>query len=147
MWKHNINFHGFILMKLCRQPDIKSMFGSVVVVVFQIAFRVEIHVNDVFLFFKNYFWHQHIKMILKVQTILNFSKKKKLKFNQTQIQPQIQTGSKVKRKMCVLIFRFLLALIMTKCVPHIFPCFFSESSSCQEDRKDHMSLIWSSGFC
>jgi hypothetical protein len=27
----------------------------VVVVAFQIAFRVEIHANDVFLFFKNYF--------------------------------------------------------------------------------------------
>jgi hypothetical protein len=34
---------------------IKSMFGSVVVVVFQIAFHAEIHANDVFLFFKNYF--------------------------------------------------------------------------------------------
>jgi hypothetical protein len=33
----------------------KSVFGSVVVVAFQIAFRAEIHVNDVFLFFKNYF--------------------------------------------------------------------------------------------
>jgi hypothetical protein len=31
------------------------LFDSVVVVVFQIAFRVEIHVNDVFLFFKNHF--------------------------------------------------------------------------------------------
>ena len=33
----------------------KSMFGSVVAVAFQIAFRAEIHVNDVFSFFKNYF--------------------------------------------------------------------------------------------
>ena len=41
-----------------------------------------------------------------------------------------------ERIMCVLIVRFLLALIMTKCVPHIFPFFFSESSSCQEDRKE-----------
>jgi hypothetical protein len=32
-----------------------SVFGSVIVVVFQIIFRAEIHVNDVFLFFKNYF--------------------------------------------------------------------------------------------
>jgi hypothetical protein len=31
------------------------MFGSVVAVAFQIAFRVEIHANDVFLFFKTYF--------------------------------------------------------------------------------------------
>jgi len=32
-----------------------SGFGSVVAVAFQIAFRAEIHVNDVFLFFKNHF--------------------------------------------------------------------------------------------
>jgi hypothetical protein len=38
------------------------------------------HVNDVFSFFKNYFWHQHIKTIQNVQTILNFSKKKNFKF-------------------------------------------------------------------
>jgi hypothetical protein len=44
---------------------------------FQIAFRAEMHANDVFLFFKNHFWHQHIKTIQKVQTALNFSKKKK----------------------------------------------------------------------
>jgi len=31
------------------------VFGSVVVVAFQIAFRAEIHANDVFLFFKNHF--------------------------------------------------------------------------------------------
>jgi hypothetical protein len=31
--------------------------------------------NDVFLFFKNHFWHQHIKTIKNVQTILNFNKK------------------------------------------------------------------------
>jgi hypothetical protein len=37
----------------------------VVVVAFQIIFHVKIHANDVFLFFKNYFWHQHIKMIWK----------------------------------------------------------------------------------
>jgi hypothetical protein len=30
---------------------------------FQITFRAKIHANDVFLFFKNYFWHQHIKTI------------------------------------------------------------------------------------
>ena len=31
------------------------MFGNVVAVDFQIVFCAEIHVNDVFLFFKNYF--------------------------------------------------------------------------------------------
>jgi len=53
----------------------KSVFDSVVAVTFQIAFRAEIHANDVFLFFKNYFWYQHIKTIQKVQTALNFNKK------------------------------------------------------------------------
>jgi hypothetical protein len=31
------------------------MFGSVVAGAFQIVFRAEMHVNDVFLFFKNHF--------------------------------------------------------------------------------------------
>ena len=33
----------------------KSMFGNVVAVAFQITFHAEMHVNDVFLFKKNYF--------------------------------------------------------------------------------------------
>jgi len=33
----------------------KSAFGSVVAGAFQIAFRAEMHANDIFLFFKNYF--------------------------------------------------------------------------------------------
>ena len=56
---------------------ISSVFGSVVAGAFQIAFRAEMHANDVFLFFKNHFWHQHIKTIQKVQTALTFSTKKK----------------------------------------------------------------------
>jgi len=35
--------------------ELESVFGSVVVVAFQIAFRAKIHANDIFLFFKNYF--------------------------------------------------------------------------------------------
>jgi hypothetical protein len=35
--------------------QIKRVFGGVVTVAFQITFRVEMHANDVFLFFKNYF--------------------------------------------------------------------------------------------
>jgi hypothetical protein len=31
------------------------MFGSVVAVAFQIIFYAEMHANDIFLFFKNYF--------------------------------------------------------------------------------------------
>jgi hypothetical membrane protein len=42
------------------------VFGSVVVVAFQITFRAEIHANDIFSFFKNYFLHQHIKTIQKI---------------------------------------------------------------------------------
>jgi len=33
----------------------QSVFGTVVAVAFQIAFCAEIHANDFFLFFKNYF--------------------------------------------------------------------------------------------
>jgi hypothetical protein len=32
-------------------------------IVFQITFHIKIHVNNIFLFFKNYFWHQYIKTI------------------------------------------------------------------------------------
>jgi hypothetical protein len=39
------------------------VFGSVVVVAFQSAFHSEKYINNVFLFFKNYFWDQHIKII------------------------------------------------------------------------------------
>jgi len=53
------------------------MFGSVVADAFQITFRVKIHANDVFLFFKNYFWYQYIKTIQTIQIILNFNNKKK----------------------------------------------------------------------
>jgi hypothetical protein len=62
----------------CIQLSSKKMFENIVVVAFQITFRAEIHANDIFSFFKNHFWHQHIKTIQKVQTALNFSKKKKI---------------------------------------------------------------------
>jgi hypothetical protein len=32
-----------------------GLFGSVVAIAFQIAFRAKMHANDVFLFFKNHF--------------------------------------------------------------------------------------------
>jgi hypothetical protein len=53
-----------------------SVFGSVIVSAFQIIFYIKMHVNDIFLFFKNHFWHQHIKTIQNIQTILNFNTKK-----------------------------------------------------------------------
>jgi hypothetical protein len=36
-------------------PPRLSVFDSVIMVAFQIAFRAEIHANNIFLFFKNYF--------------------------------------------------------------------------------------------
>jgi hypothetical protein len=42
-----------------------SRFGSVVVIVFQSVFHLKMHQNDVFLFFKNHFWYQRIKIIWK----------------------------------------------------------------------------------
>jgi len=51
--------------------------------------------HDVFLFFKNHFWYQHIKTIQKVQTALNFSKKKKnSNLDEIQVQTQYQTFSR-----------------------------------------------------
>jgi len=50
-----------------------SVFRSVVAVAFQIAFRAEIHVNDVFSFFKNHF----LKIIFDISTSKR-SKKYKL---------------------------------------------------------------------
>jgi hypothetical protein len=35
--------------------SMKGLFGSVVAVAFQIAFRAKMHANNVFLFFKNHF--------------------------------------------------------------------------------------------
>ena len=58
---------------------IQGVFGSVVVVAFQSAFHSEKCANNIFLFFKNHFWDQHIKMIWKHQKHIT-SKKKKFKF-------------------------------------------------------------------
>jgi hypothetical protein len=44
-----------IIIRLHPGLGLMRVFGSVVVVAFQIAFRTEIHANNVFLFFKNYF--------------------------------------------------------------------------------------------
>jgi hypothetical protein len=52
----------------------------VVAVAVQSAFRLEMHQNEVFLFFKNHFWHQHIKTIWKHKKKIHFKQKKKSKF-------------------------------------------------------------------
>jgi hypothetical protein len=48
-----------------------------------------------FLFFKNHFWHQHIKTIQNVQIIVNYSKKK-LNFVGTRFQLRSLTSSTCK---------------------------------------------------
>jgi len=50
-----------------------------------------------FLFFKNHFWHQHIKTIQKVQTALNFSKKKK-NWNSVKSRFNRRTKQPIERK-------------------------------------------------
>ena len=62
----------------------KSEEKDVAVVVFQIAFRVEIHINGVFLFFKIIFDISILKRFKKYKphSILT---KKNLKFDQTQV--------------------------------------------------------------
>jgi hypothetical protein len=42
-------------LDVMKRDSAKSLFGSVVAVAFQIAFRAKMHANDVFLFFKNHF--------------------------------------------------------------------------------------------
>jgi len=50
-----INPYFSIIIVVGITVDNGSLFGSMVAVAFQIAFRAEIHVIDVFLFLKNHF--------------------------------------------------------------------------------------------
>jgi hypothetical protein len=82
---------------------------------FQIAFRAEMHANDVFLFFKNHFWHQHIKTIQKVQTALNFSKKKKnSNLEETQVQTQYQTFPKTEPSLDFFLKKYIFFVFFQK---------------------------------
>jgi len=65
------------------------VFGSVVVVAFQIAFRVEIHANDFFYFLKIIFDISTSKRSKKYKSHLILAKK--IKFNEKQVEPQNQT--------------------------------------------------------
>jgi hypothetical protein len=46
------------------------VFGIVIVMTIQNVFRLKMHQNKVFSFFKNYFWYQHIKTIRKYKKII-----------------------------------------------------------------------------
>jgi hypothetical protein len=63
------------------------VFGSVVMVAFQIAFRVEIHANDVFSFLKIIFDINTSKQSKKYKPYSILAKKKKLKFGEKQVEP------------------------------------------------------------
>jgi hypothetical protein len=47
--------HWLDTFDTAHEVALKSVFGSVIAGAFQITFRAEMHVNDVFLFFKNHF--------------------------------------------------------------------------------------------
>ena len=70
------------------------VFESVVVVAFQSVFHSEKYANNIFLFFKNYFWDQHIKMIWEHQKHITSKlkiQKKNLNFLESAFQQQCQT--------------------------------------------------------
>jgi hypothetical protein len=62
----------------------------VVAVVFQNVFYLEMHQNNFFLFLKNYFWYQPIKIIWKHQKYINLKQRKKIKFLKNTFETQKQ---------------------------------------------------------
>jgi len=66
------------------------VFGSVVAIAFQIAFRAEIHANNFFYFLKIIFDISTSKRSKKYKPHLILAKKN-FKFNKTQLQTQYQT--------------------------------------------------------
>jgi len=81
---------------LCIAKNMYKIFGeSVVAVAFQSVFYLEMHQNNIFfLFLKNYFWYQRIKMIWKHQKYINLKQRKKIKksiFFKSAFESQKQT--------------------------------------------------------
>jgi len=76
--------------RLIGQPNLdKMVFGSVVVVAFQIVFCARIHVNDFFYFLKIIFDISTSKRSKKYKPH-SILAKKKLKFDEKQVEPQSQ---------------------------------------------------------
>ena len=88
-----------------------SVFGSVIVV-FQSVFYLEKHVNNIFLFLKNYFWDQHIKMIWKHQKHINSNKKKHSNFMKNTFQTQFQTAPLYHAKKFNKKYQFIYKIII-----------------------------------
>jgi len=72
------------------------VFGSVVAVAFQIAFRAEIHVNDFFYFLKIIFDISTSKRSKRYKPHSILTIKKNSKFDETQLQTQCQTHPKTQ---------------------------------------------------
>jgi len=75
----------------------KSLFGSMVVVFFQITFHAEIHVNDIFYFLKIIFNMNISKQFKKYKSYLILTKIN-FKFNKMQLQIQYQIDLKSPSK-------------------------------------------------
>jgi len=73
------------------------VFGSIVAVVFQITFRTEIHVNNIFYFLKIIFNISTSKRSKKYKPYLILTKKN-FKFNKIQVKTHSQTASKNLRQ-------------------------------------------------
>jgi predicted tellurium resistance membrane protein TerC len=66
---------------LCVAKIMYKIFGVIVFEsVVAVAFYLEMHQNNAFLFFKNYFLYKCIKMIWKHQTNSNLKQRKNKKF-------------------------------------------------------------------
>jgi len=70
------------MVEVCVAKNIYKIFGeNMVAVAFQSVFYLEMHQNNIyFLFFKNYFWYQRIKMIWKHKKYINLKQRKKIFF-------------------------------------------------------------------
>ena len=58
----------------------RGCLGIWLLLLFKVKNYFEKHVNNIFLFLKNYFWDQHIKMIWKHQKHIHSKQKKNLNF-------------------------------------------------------------------
>ena len=54
---------------------LRRCLGVWLLLLFKVFFTQKKHANNIFLFFKNYFWDQHIKMIWKHKKHINSKKK------------------------------------------------------------------------
>jgi hypothetical protein len=93
---------------LCAAKNMYKMFDScVIAVAFQSVFYLKMHWNNVFLFFKNYFWYQVSKWYKNTKKNINLKQRKKnfnffkssfkiqkqTLFYETQLKKHVKTAS------------------------------------------------------